>query len=148
MNDKFNIKNVYQGWFTTVLGIIVCGAGVYLLIVQGTIHIDSMLMAPVKDTMRYYSKQGNATAKLWKDEHNNRLTFDFECPPDTITITQEVPLEVVAECPPVREKKEKTYRGIRGFFTRLWDGFTQVSAYVVLAALGIVAIRSIINKVS
>ncbi|MGD1960553.1 MAG: hypothetical protein ACFB2Y_16960 [Fulvivirga sp.] len=217
--DRFNFQNIIKGWFTSIIGLLVIGAGIYQLYqpmpsiteviglialglgllgikdprlrgsgktaavvviasffflscsvrqvpvtvtvrdtvavpvtvitppdtVRESFNIDSLLAASVKDTAKIISENGRAQIKFWKDQYNNQLTAEAICLPDTIEVVKEVPIEIVkeveVECPGKEPNPGKRYRGIKGKFRWLWDQYTILARYVLLALVIIFFIK-------
>ncbi|ELR69163.1 hypothetical protein C900_05359 [Fulvivirga imtechensis AK7] len=95
------------------------------------IGIDSLLAVPsnkpVPDT--FIIREGRAQAKFWKDKYNNYLNGNVECLPDTVVVTEKVPIEVEAECPDTLVLDPE--KGLT-WWQKLWRGFQFFSAWAVM----------------
>lgn len=105
--------------------------------VQVDINIDSMLLARFDDTLQVISQAGRAKISFWKDKYNNILMARADCDEQIVTDTVFQTVTVEADCPGIRLDPDKHQPWPR----RLWEGFKNASAYILLAVLFIFLIR-------
>lgn len=106
-------------------------------------NIDSLLRLKAKmDSLTI--TQGRVQVKFWKDKYNN-LNSSFECLPDTITITEQVPVEVEAECPDtvILDPEQG-----RTWYEKLWFAFQGFSAWAVLVLIAWLFFWKVIRSIA
>jgi hypothetical protein len=108
--------------------------------------LDSLVTAPVDDTLRLVSVGGRAEVVLWKSPAtkpggSQHLNARVKVPPQVIhdTVTQVVTL--YGECPP-----QFTIAPSPPWYVRWWGYFQEVSAYIVLAALLVLLLSRVLRR--
>ena len=86
------------------------------------------------DTISAISHSGKLKTQLWFDKRSNSLKYKTKQAPDTVI--KEVPVKVVAPCPPFVVAKLRWYE-------ELWAQFQFFSAFLVLGFLLVLIIKLI-----
>jgi hypothetical protein len=90
------------------------------------------------DTISATSVSGKLKTQLWFDKGSNSLKYKTKQKPDTIYVKKEVPVKVVAPCPPVVVPSLEWYE-------KLWAQFQFFSAFLVLGFLLVLTIKLILK---
>jgi hypothetical protein len=90
-------------------------------------------------TIEEVSASGKLTVSAWIDKYNRALKIMAKQKPDTITKLVEVPVEVMADCPP---SVVVTPDEARTWYEKLWRGFQFFSSCAML--LGIAFLLTVV----
>lgn len=109
--------------------------------ITGSIGVDSvrLFLEGQIDSLFDVSQSGKLRAKFWFDKYNQRVKYYAKQRPDTVEKKIEVPVAVVAPCPPVvRDTAMPTW------YEKVWKHFQFFSAMLVLAGLALLILKRFI----